>query len=98
MRAHEFITEHALVYRKNPKTGNITMKWRCASGPRKGKVVSSISQCAASPDLAKSARMKSTRKRTRAAQARKARKTKRVDPMVRAAAMLNRARAKARKR
>ena len=92
MRAHEFISEHSLVYRKNPKTGSISMKWKCASGPRKGRTVSSISQCAASPDIAKSARMKSTRKRTKASQARRAKKTKRVDPMVRAAARLNLAR------
>lgn len=98
MRAHEFITEHTLVYRKNPKTGNITMRWKCGSGPRRGRVVSSIAQCAASPNIARAARMKATRKRTKAAQARKARKTKRVDPMVRTAALLNKARRKASKR
>jgi hypothetical protein len=98
MRASEFIIEHALVYRKKPKTKNITMKWKCSSGPRKGRVVSNISQCAASPDIAQSARMKVTRKRTKAAQARKAKKTKRVDPIVKAAALLNKIKRNAKKR
>jgi len=98
MRASEFITEHSLVYRRNPKTGGITMRWKCGSGSRRGRVVSSIAQCAASPNIAQSARMKATRKRTAAPQARKAKKTKRVNPMVRAAALLNKARRRAAKR
>jgi hypothetical protein len=89
MRAREFITEHRLVFKKNAKSGSISMKWRCESGPRKGCTVPNAAQCSAAPDIKKSAKMKQTRKRTKVAQARKTKKTKRVNPMSRTAAMLN---------
>jgi hypothetical protein len=89
MRAHEFITEHRLVFKKNAKSGSISMKWRCESGSRKGRTVPELSQCSAAPDLKKSAKMKQTRKRTKVAQARKTKKTKRVNPMTRTATRLN---------
>jgi hypothetical protein len=88
MRAHEFITEHRLVFKRKPK-GGISMKWRCETGPRKGRTVPDVAQCSAPPDIKKSAKMKQTRKRTKVAQARKTKKTKRVNPMSRTAAMLN---------
>jgi hypothetical protein len=88
MRAHEFITEHRLVFKKSPK-GKLTMRWRCETGPRKGRTVPDVKQCSASPDIKKAAKMKQTRKRTKVAQARKTKKTKRVNPMSRTAAMLN---------
>lgn len=91
MRAHEFITEHRLVFKKNPKSGNITMKWRCESGPRKGRTVPDVAQCSAPPDIKKAAKMKQTRKRTKVAQARKTKKTKRVNPMTKTATRLNKA-------
>jgi hypothetical protein len=89
MRAHEFITEHRLVFKRNPKTGSISMKWRCESGPRKGRTVPNLAQCSAAPDIKKAAKMKQTRQRTKVAQARKTKKTKRVNPMSRTATMLN---------
>lgn len=89
MRAHEFITEHRLVFKRNPKTGSISMRWRCESGPRKNKTVADASQCSAAPDIKKSAKMKNTRKRTKVAQARKTKKTKRVNPMTKTATRLN---------
>lgn len=89
MRAHEFITEHRLVFKRNPKTGSISMKWRCETGPRKGRTVPELSQCSAAPDIKKAAKMKQTRQRTKVAQARKTKKTKRVNPMSRTAARLN---------
>jgi len=88
MRAHEFITEHRLVFKRNPK-GGISTKWRCETGPRKGRTVPDIAQCSAPPDIKKSAKMKQTRKRTKVAQARKTKKTKRVNPMSRTATRLN---------
>lgn len=89
MRANEFITEHRLVFKRNQKTGSISMKWRCESGPRKNKTVPELSQCSASPDIKKSAKMKQTRQRTKVAQARKTKKTKRVNPMTKTATRLN---------
>ena len=88
MRAHEFITEHRLVFKRKPK-GGISLKWRCESGPRKGRTVPDVSQCSAAPDIKKAAKMKQTRQRTKVAQARKTKKTKRVNPMSKTAAMLN---------
>lgn len=89
MRAHEFITEHRLVFKRNQNTGSISMRWRCESGPRKNKTVADASQCSAAPDIKKSAKMKQTRQRTKVAQARKTKKTKRVNPMTRTATRLN---------
>lgn len=89
MRASEFITEHRLVFKRNPRTGMVSLKWRCETGPRKGRTVPNVNQCSAPPDIAKAARMKATRKRTKASQARKTKKTKRVDPASRTAARLN---------
>lgn len=97
MRASEFISEHRLVYRRNPRTGNITTRWRCESGPRKGRTVSDVRQCSAAPDIARAARMKATRQRTKPAQARKTKRTKKINPMTRTATRLNRA-MKARRR
>jgi hypothetical protein len=90
MRAHEFITEHRLVFKRNPKTGSISMRWRCESGPRKGRTMPDASHCSAAPDIKKAAKMKQTRQRTKVAQARKTKKTKRVNPMTKTATMLNR--------
>lgn len=94
MRAHEFLTEHRLVYKKGSK-GNISLKWRCESGPRKGRTVPDVNQCSAAPDIKKAAKMKQTRKRTKVAQARKTKKTKRVNPFTKAATNLNKAMKKA---
>lgn len=79
-----------MVFKRNPRTGKVALKWKCGSGPRKGRTVPNVNQCAAAPDIAKAARMKSTRKRTGPAQARKTKKTKKVNPASRTAARLNR--------
>jgi RNA polymerase sigma factor (sigma-70 family) len=84
-----YITEHRLVFKKNAKSGSISMKWRCESGPRKGRTMPDVSHCSAAPDIKKSAKMKQTRQRTKVAQARKTKKTKRVNPMTKTATRLN---------
>jgi hypothetical protein len=83
------ISEHRLVFKKNAKSGSISMKWRCESGPRKGRTMPDVSHCSAAPDIKKSAKMKQTRQRTKVAQARKTKKTKRVNPMTKTATRLN---------
>ena len=89
MRASEFITEHKKVFKRNPRTGKITMKWRCEGGPRAGRVVADPNQCSASLDREKSSKMKLTRAKTKVRQARKAKRTKRLNPAAKLAAKLN---------
>jgi hypothetical protein len=80
MRAAEFVTEHAKVWRRS-RTGKLTMGWRCTSGLRKGRVVSDPRQCGKQLDIGKSAALKRTRARTKIRQARKAKKTKKISPI-----------------
>jgi len=89
MRAKEFITEHRMVFRRNPRTGKISMKWRCESGPRKNRTVPAVKDCSGAPDVAQAQRMKKTRQRTKIRQARKAKRTKRVNPASKLSKMLN---------
>ena len=91
MRANEFINEHRLVWRRNKKTGEIKLAWRCESGTRIGRTVPQVGDCSAAPDMAKSQRMKTTRKRTGKAQARKTKKAKRINPHSRLIQRLNKA-------
>jgi hypothetical protein len=91
MRAKEFITEHSLVWKRNPKTGQVSLKWRCESGPRKGRVVPSVNDCSASLDVAQAQVMKRTRQKTKIRQARKAKRTKKVNPSSRLIQRLNKA-------
>ena len=80
MKAKEFIAEHRLVWRRNPKTGKVSLRWRCESGPRAGRTVPSVKDCSGAPDIAQAQRMKKTRQRTKIRQARKTKRTKRVNP------------------
>lgn len=89
MRAAEFITEHAKVWRRS-KTGKLTMAWRCGSGIRKGRVVSDPRQCGKQLDIGKSAALKRTRAKTKVRQARKAKRTKRISPISKLVRKLNR--------
>jgi len=89
MRASEFITEHKKVFKRNARTGKVTMKWRCEAGPRKGRIVADPNQCSASLDRQKSSKMKLTRAKTKVRQARKTKRTKRLNPAARLAAQLN---------
>jgi hypothetical protein len=89
MRASEFVTEHKKVFKRNARTGKVTMKWRCEAGPRKGRIVADPNQCSASLDREKSSKMKLTRAKTKVRQARKTKRTKRLNPAARLAAQLN---------
>lgn len=66
--------------------------FRCSSGPRAGKRVSSLSQCIQPVDAAKKRQMTLTRAKTSTRQARRASRTKRIDPGSRAASTTNRRR------
>lgn len=72
------------------KSGNkVVRKYRCTSGPRKGRTVAQITQCFAAPDIAKRIRLRQTKARLGSKMARKARKTKRVNPASVRVARLN---------
>ena len=74
------------------KHGNkVVRKFRCTSGRRKSRVVSSPAQCFAAPDVKKRSKLKMTKARLGARMARKARKTKRINPASKRVAALNRA-------
>jgi hypothetical protein len=87
MRAEEFITEHRMVWKSTKK--GLKLKWRCTSGFRTGRTVPNAKDCSKPLDIAQAQRMKKTRARTKISQARKSKKTKRVNPGSRLAAKLN---------
>lgn len=89
MRAHEFVTEHRLVYRRNPRTGKVTLAWRCEGGPRNNRTVPNVSDCGKAPDVAQSQQMKRTRARTKIRQARRTKRTKRINPASKLITRLN---------
>jgi hypothetical protein len=80
------ITEKQVWGRKGTK---LVRKYRCTSGTRKGRTVSSMSQCFAAPDPKKRAIFKRTKARLGAKMIRKAKKTKRVNPASRTLKRLN---------
>jgi hypothetical protein len=91
MRASEFITEeHEEFYTETAKMvwgvgkhdargGKAKMKFRCDTGPRAGRQVSHPSKCSQPMDVAQAQRMKTTRARTKAQQARRASRTKSIN-------------------
>lgn len=87
MRVSEFITEHRLVWKRTP--AGIKLRWRCESGPRKNRTVPNVTDCSAAPDMAKAQRMKTTRKRTGIRQAKKTKRTKKINPQSRLISRLN---------
>lgn len=89
MRAREFVQEHRMVWKRNAKSGKISLRWRCESGPRQGRTVPNASDCSKAPDVAQAQRMKKTRARTKVRQARKTKRTKRVNPASKLASRLN---------
>lgn len=70
----------------------VVRKYRCAGGSRHGRVVSKMQQCYAVPDVKKRLRFKKTKARLGPRMARKAQKTKRVNPASRRVAAMNKAR------
>jgi hypothetical protein len=94
MRAHEFLSEHRLVWKRNARTGKITLSWRCESGPRANRTVPSLGDCGQAPDMAQAQRMKKTRAKTKIRQARRTKRTKRINPVSKLATRLNKQRKK----
>jgi hypothetical protein len=67
----------------------VVRKYRCTAGSRKGRVVAKIQQCFAAPDPAKRARFKQTKARLGSIMAKRAKKTKRINPASRRVQALN---------
>ena len=70
----------------------VVRKYRCSGGRRHGRVVSKIQQCFAAPDMKKRFTLKKTKARLGKRMARKARRTKRINPASRRVQALNRKR------
>ena len=68
----------------------VVRKYRCTSGLRKGRTVSKMSQCFAAPNIKKKIKMKQTQARLGKKMARKARRTKRINPASKRVQSLNR--------
>lgn len=77
MLLRELLTEKQ-VWAKSGK--KVVRKYRCTSGKRKGRVVASAAQCFAAPDVKKRIKLKMTKARLGAKMARKAKRTKRINP------------------
>jgi len=86
----DVITEARMVWRKS---GNKLKRGvRCTSGRRKGRVVSTAQQCSAPVDLKKRMTLKKTKAKFGKRLARKARRTKRINPASKQLKSLNRRR------
>ena len=86
MNVSEIISERQVWARSGQK---VVRKYRCTAGARKGRTVASPAQCFAAPDIKKRMTLKKTKARLGARMARKARKTKRVNPASRRVAAMN---------
>jgi hypothetical protein len=100
MRLVEFVTEAGgkFIFGRGGKPGGshkgtVTRKFRCTSGPRKGRIVAKMSTCHAPIDTQKKKRMTVTRSKAPKLTAKKAMFTKKGSGISRA--VLNKNRAKA---
>jgi hypothetical protein len=73
------------------KSGNKTVrKYRCTTGPRKGRIVAKAATCNAPINVRAKQTMKRTRARTKSQTAAKTRRTKRTNPTSKRVARINR--------
>jgi|TARA_B100001287_G_scaffold89379_2_gene74940 hypothetical protein len=86
----DVVVEAKLVYGK--RGNKVVRKFRCTVGKRKGRVVSEPSQCSKPIDLKKRFTLKKTKARMGARIAKKAQRTKRLNPASRILRQLNKAR------
>ena len=81
------VLEAKLVWARAGKS--LTRKYRCTVGKRKGRVVAKPTQCNAPIDLKKRFTLKRTKAMKGARMARKAKRTKKLNPASRMVAKLN---------
>lgn len=92
MRLNELFESKPIVEAKLAwaKSGNkVIRKYRCTVGTRKGRLVSTPAQCAAPPDIKKRLTLKKTKARMGARMARKAKRTKSMNPISKRVRSLN---------
>lgn len=89
MQLRELISEKQVWARSGKK---VVRKYRCTSGSRKGRTVAKFSQCFAVPDVKKRVKFKQVRARLGTRMARKAKRTKRINPASRRVQALNKRR------
>lgn len=87
---NNIIFESKMVFAK--RGNQVVKKFRCTAGKRKGRVVSSPSQCAAPIDLKKRFVLKKTKASKGRRMAKKAQRTKKLNPASKIVARLNKAR------
>lgn len=83
----EPVVEAKLVWARKGK--QLSRKYRCTVGKRKGRVVSNPTQCSAPVDLKKRFTLKKTKARMGARMARKAKRTKKFNPASKMVQRLN---------
>jgi len=74
------------------KGKSVVRKYRCGTGRRKGRVVSKMSQCFAPLNMKQSVRFKQLKRKVGGRMARKAKRTKKINPASRRLQTLNRRR------
>ena len=67
----------------------VVRKYRCTNGPRKGRIVKKMAQCFAAPDIKKRVNLKRVKARFGSRLAKKAKRTKRINPASRRVQSLN---------
>ncbi len=87
MLIEEIIDETRIVWAK--RGGKLKRVYRCTSGPRSGRVVSSPAQCYAPIDIKRRQTLKKTKSRMGQRLQRKAQRTKRFNPVSRRLRTLN---------
>jgi hypothetical protein len=70
----------------------VVRKYRCGTGPRKNRIVAKMAQCFAAPDIKARMVLKRTKARLGKRLARKAKRTKRLNPASKRVQALNRKR------
>jgi hypothetical protein len=68
----------------------VVRKYRCGSGPRKNRIVAKMQQCFAAPNIKARMTLKRTKARLGKRLARKAKRTKRINPASRRVQSMNR--------
>ena len=87
LTSEEPVVEAQLVWAR--KGNKIVRKFRCSVGQRKGRVVSDPSQCAKPIDMKKRMTLRKTKAKMGARIAKKAQRTKRINPASKAIQRLN---------
>tara|TARA_Y100000389_G_scaffold202894_1_gene249628 strand:- start:131 stop:418 length:288 start_codon:yes stop_codon:yes gene_type:complete len=87
LTSEEPVVEAQLVWAR--KGNKIVRKFRCSVGQRKGRVVSDPSQCAKPIDMKKRMTLRKTKAKMGARIAKKAQRTKRMNPASKAVQRLN---------